>query len=184
MLSFFSSQKYKWLESVSIFAAVLLATTIQAVCAYGKDRQFLMLHSRSLDSQATVIRGQYGTATSIPATDLVVGDVIKLQAGDRVPADCVLFEEQDIFVDERELLTTVEDTELAPMSDTTNLKFTEKQCLDKQNRLKNPDMILLKDTLIMAGSGRALVLCVGDHTLVEKERIIEEFKTDDKFTPL
>jgi len=36
-LSFFSDQAYKWLESVSIFAAVLLVTIIQSVCAYGKD---------------------------------------------------------------------------------------------------------------------------------------------------
>ena len=55
-----------------------------------------------------------------------MGDVIKLEAGDRVPADCILFEEQDIFVDEREILKTVDDTEMAPMSDLTNLKFSEK----------------------------------------------------------
>ena len=45
-------------------------------------------------------------------------------------------------------------------------------------------MILLKDTLIMAGSGRALVMCVGDHTLVEKEKIVSEFSTDCNLTPL
>lgn len=37
-LSYFSSQEYKYLESVSIFFAVALATTIQAVCSFGKDR--------------------------------------------------------------------------------------------------------------------------------------------------
>jgi P-type Ca2+ transporter type 2C len=106
-LSFFSSQSYKWLESVSIFSAVILATLIQALCAYGKDRQFLELKRQTMESSTTVVRGQYGTAQMISAADLVVGDVIKLEAGDRVPADCVLFEEQDMFVDERELITTV-----------------------------------------------------------------------------
>jgi hypothetical protein len=65
------------------------------------------------------------------------------------------------------------------MSDIKNVKFTEKQCLSKKNRLQNPDMILLKDTFIMGGSGRALVLCVGDHTLVEKEKIVEEFSSEE-----
>lgn len=33
-------------------------------------------------------------------TELVVGDIIALEAGDRVPADCILVEEQDMFVDQ------------------------------------------------------------------------------------
>lgn len=47
----------------------------------------------------TVLRGQYGTTQEILQTDLVVGDVVMLQAGDRVPADCLLIEEMDMFVD-------------------------------------------------------------------------------------
>jgi peptidyl-tRNA hydrolase len=89
-----------------------------------------------------------------------------------------------MFVDERELLHCISDHELSPISDLKNVKFSEKQCLTKKNRLENPDMILLKDTLVMAGSGRALVLCVGDHSLAEKEKIVTEFDTEGEFTPL
>lgn len=37
---------------------------------------------------------------TIPIRDLVVGDLIDLQQGDRVPADCLLIEEMDFTVDQ------------------------------------------------------------------------------------
>lgn len=48
----------------------------------------------------TVYRGAYGTCISIPLRDLVVGDVIDVNQGDRVPADCILLDEMNITVDE------------------------------------------------------------------------------------
>lgn len=40
---------------------------------------------------------------TISIYDLVVGDVIKIQAGDIVPADCVIISEQDLVVDESKI---------------------------------------------------------------------------------
>lgn len=37
----------------------------------------------------------------IPITDLVVGDIVDLQQGDRVPADCILIDEMNITVDQQ-----------------------------------------------------------------------------------
>lgn len=48
----------------------------------------------------TVFRGANGTTLSIPVRDLVVGDVVDISAGDRVPADCILIEEMNISVDQ------------------------------------------------------------------------------------
>lgn len=48
----------------------------------------------------TVYRGQYGATKSIPIKELVVGDIIDLQSGDRVPADCLLLEEMNMTVDQ------------------------------------------------------------------------------------
>lgn len=47
----------------------------------------------------TVYRGAFGTVTSIPVRDLVVGDIVDVNQGDRVPADCILIEEMNIIVD-------------------------------------------------------------------------------------
>lgn len=149
------------MESVSIFFAVALATTIQAVCSFGKDRQFRVNQEASLKTNARVIRGQYGTSQEIPAADLVVGDVILLHAGDRVPADCILIEEQDMFVDERSILTSVSESADSLIGDRQNTKYSEKQCITEDNIEENPDTVLLKDTLVMSGSGKAVVLCIG-----------------------
>lgn len=99
--SFFSEEDYKWLESVSVFVAVGLATLIASLCDYGKEQQFLNLQREILSEECTVLRGQYGTSSSVLVNDLVVGDVVLLEQGDRVPADCLLLDEMNLKVDER-----------------------------------------------------------------------------------
>jgi magnesium-transporting ATPase (P-type) len=47
-----------------------------------------------------VFRGAYGTANSILVKDLVVGDVIQLGQGDRVPADCIVLDEIHLTIDQ------------------------------------------------------------------------------------
>lgn len=47
-----------------------------------------------------MIRGKYGATQSVNIFKLVVGDIILLEQGARVPADCLLIEGQDISVDE------------------------------------------------------------------------------------
>lgn len=48
----------------------------------------------------TVYRGQYGAVKSIKINELVVGDIIEVKPGDRVPADCLLLEEMNMTVDQ------------------------------------------------------------------------------------
>ena len=48
----------------------------------------------------TVYRGAYGTCLSIKIRDLVVGDIVSIHQGDRVPADCILIEEMNVTVDQ------------------------------------------------------------------------------------
>ena len=100
--SLYSATPYKWMDSVSIYLAVLLVCVISATCEFGKNKQFLKLQSEILNETCTVLRGQYGTSQQIYVKDIVVGDIVVLQAGDRVPADCFLIEEMDMFVDQKE----------------------------------------------------------------------------------
>ena len=57
-----------------------------------KDKQFVRLQSIIKDEDMPVIRGKYGATQSVNIYKLVVGDIILLEAGARVPADCVLIE--------------------------------------------------------------------------------------------
>jgi hypothetical protein len=54
--------------------------------------------------------------------------------------------------------------------------MTAKQCSNlevEEDKQRNPDPILLQDSIVMAGSGKALVLAVGAHALKEKEKRAE-----------
>lgn len=63
--SFWSPVPYKWLESISIYFAVIFAALIASLCDYGKEKQFLNLRAEIANEKITVLRGQYGTSTSI-----------------------------------------------------------------------------------------------------------------------
>jgi len=52
------------------------------------------------EESIAVIRGKYGATQSVSIFQLVVGDIILLETGARVPADCVIIESQDLTTDE------------------------------------------------------------------------------------
>ena len=99
VVGMFSKGDMKWLEAVSIYFAVIFAGMIQTFCDWGKEKQFLRLRAEIMKEKVTVLRGQYGTSQTIYVKDLVVGDIVLLNQGDRVPADCLLLEEMDMRVD-------------------------------------------------------------------------------------
>jgi len=82
---------------------------------------------------------------------LVVGDLIKLEAGMRVPADCVLIEGTDIATDESAM--------------TGEPEQVEKQSVTAQNYEHNPIPFLLGNTLVVSGQGLALICAVGVNTV-------------------
>ena len=114
-----------------------------------------------MKEKVTVLRGQYGTSQTVYVKDLVVGDIILLNAGDRVPADCLLIEEMDMRVDQKQFYPDVEGFEMC-------MKQCSYQDAEK-DKVENPDPTLLQDTIVMTGSGKAIVLAVGEHTLKEQE---------------
>jgi magnesium-transporting ATPase (P-type) len=81
----------------------------------------------------------------------VVGDIILVEAGNRIPADCILIEGNDITVDE------------AYYNDKKEV-IVKKSLSTKDNHRDNPDPFLLSKSLVMTGSGRAIVCAVGKHT--------------------
>lgn len=78
----------------------MFAAVISAACDYYKERQILSLKDEINSQEVTVFRGAFGNSVSIPIREIVVGDVVSIHAGDRVPADCVLLEEMNITIDE------------------------------------------------------------------------------------
>ena len=89
-----------WIEGVSILVALFVLVLISSLNDLSKDKTFVKLQSLALDESLTTIRGKIGSMQSVNAWDLVVGDVIVLTAGDKVPADAIIFESQNLTVDQ------------------------------------------------------------------------------------
>lgn len=78
------------IQVLSIYAGIFFATVLSAICDYIKERQYLKLKDEINNQTIPVYRGGFGTCTNISVRELVVGDIIDIGQGDRVPADCIL----------------------------------------------------------------------------------------------
>lgn len=140
--------------SIIIVVLVLISGGIRFVQELRSDRAASNL-SQLIVNTATVIRE--GAEQELPIDELVVGDIIKLSAGDMIPADVLLLDSRDFFVQQSGL--------------TGESDAVEKVCLAKSDG-QNLDSLLETESLAFMGtnviSGRAiaLVLVVGDETMM------------------
>jgi Ca2+-transporting ATPase len=115
-----------------------------------------------------VYRGAYGTAASVPIHDLVVGDVLQISQGDRVPADCIILDEINLVVDQSAYSRKPSDR--AVKKGESSVIYGEGGHVTDDNHKANPDNILYSDSKVMKGEARAIVCAVGDHTLLSRHR--------------
>jgi len=87
----------EWVDA-SVILGVVVVNTLIGYLQETKALQAIEALARQMTTGATVIRG--GEKRRIPATDLVPGDIVLLEAGDRVPADLRLLRERNLQIDE------------------------------------------------------------------------------------
>ena len=140
--------------SIIIVTLVLISGGIRFIQELRSDKAASNL-SRMIVNTATVLRD--GSEQEIPIDEIVVGDVIKLSAGDMIPADVVLIDSRDFFVQQSGL--------------TGESDAVEKVCLRKAAS-QNLDSLLESESLafmgtnVISGRATALVLVVGDETMM------------------
>ncbi|WP_304949041.1 magnesium-translocating P-type ATPase [Streptococcus sinensis] len=140
--------------SIIIVVLVLISGGIRFIQELRSDRAASNL-SRLIVNTATVIRE--GAEQELPIDELVVGDIIKLSAGDMIPADVLLLDSRDFFVQQSGL--------------TGESDAVEKICLAKADG-QNLDSLLETESLafmgtnVISGRATALVLVVGDETMM------------------
>ena len=140
--------------SIIIVVLVLISGGIRFIQELRSDRAASNL-SRLIVNTATVIRE--GVEQELPIDELVVGDIIKLSAGDMIPADVLLLDSRDFFVQQSGL--------------TGESDAVEKVCLSKADG-QNFDSLLETESLafmgtnVISGRATALVLVVGDETMM------------------
>ena len=119
---------------------------------------------------ATVIRD--GQESEVPIDELVVGDLVKLSAGDMLPADVLLLESRDFFVQQ---------SSLTGESDSVEKKAYPLPGDSQAN--KSPleaEQLVFMGSNVVSGSAIALVLVTGNHTLIG--RIEKTLNTYDEPT--
>ena len=101
-----------WTESVGIAAAVLIATLVSTLSQYGSESAFLELQKASANALCRVKRAD--GIREIPVSELVVGDLVLLEAGEKIPADGVLLSGK-LSVDQSALNGESAETEKIPV---------------------------------------------------------------------
>lgn len=161
VFSLLSGNASTYAETLTIYAGVFFASLIAAFCDWIKERQFLKIKDEINNAEVLVFRGGHGNVHSISVRELVVGDIIDIEQGDRVPADCLLIEEANIAVDQS--MYNPKDTWVEKSLSLKTAKAVS-YGEDPDNHKENPDPFLLSASKIMSGSGKAVVCAVGRAT--------------------
>lgn len=91
----------EYLEGIGILIAILLATALAFINEYKANQEFEILNKTDDDTPVRVKRA--GAFVTVPKRDLVVGDLVQLEAGEAVPADAVILSQVSLLVDQASL---------------------------------------------------------------------------------
>jgi magnesium-transporting ATPase (P-type) len=138
-----------WIDT-GVIIAVVLINAIVGFIQEGKAERALEAIRRVLSLKAVALRD--GHASTLPASDLVPGDVVLVQSGDRVPADLRLVAVKNLRIEEASLTgeSVPVDKRLEAVAADTSLG--DRTCL------------AYSGTLVTFGQGRGVVVATGDAT--------------------
>ncbi len=148
-----------------IISGVLLFNAVVGTIQEGRTRSILQSLKHFVKTNSIVIRG--GKRLLVDDVDIVKGDVILLQEGQRIPADAFAVASNTLQIDEA-ILTG----ESRPV-----YKSPYVQCAEGEQQ--DPGNVLYKGTYVLSGSGRAIVFATGVNTEIGKiHQGVEELDTD------
>lgn len=139
-------------DAITIILIVLLNAILGFIQEYRTEKTLAALNKMTAPT-ARCYRD--GVLTTINAEDIVIGDIIEVEAGDRVPADCCIFFARGLFSDESMLTgESIQVEKSSGLTDNTN-------ALGKKN-------ILYSGTIVIKGHGQAKVIATGINSQMGK----------------
>ena len=144
-----------WIDGVSIVIAVLVVVLVGSITDYQKETKFHELNEVQAEgTKYKLIRN--GQPEDHISDDLLVGDLIMVNYGDIMAADVLLIEGNGIKMDE---------SALTGESDAMKKEKYErcKELLDSGEK-KLPSPLILSGTNCIEGSGKGIVIAVGEHS--------------------
>ena len=159
-----------WIETAGIFLAILLATFVSTWSEFNNENAFQKLQEEASRIHCKVWRD--GEPVEIAIDDLVVGDAIILEAGDKVPVDGILLE-GDVKLDQSAL--NGESEEAAKQAAPLDFVWNEK-----------PDFLdsysLYRGSVVVEGAGVLQAAQVGTASVYGQ--LTQELKDDERESPL
>lgn len=156
------------LEPLGIFLAVILATLVGFLVEMNANKKFDLLNKMNDDVPVKVMR--YGGITQVPRSEIVVGDIVMLDAGENIPADGELLDSVSMTVNESSFT-----------GEPTARKSHKEQ--DRDPVATYPTHVLLRGSSVVEGHGVMQVTRVGDAT--EYGQVYTEAQIEnDLTTPL
>jgi len=157
-----------YFEPLGIFIAIILATLVGFVVEVNANRKFNLLNQTNDDVKVKVRRD--GHITQVPRRDIVVGDIVVLDTGEKVPADGTLLKSFNLRVDESSL-TGEPSTWKSHNAD------------DDPGDMAYPVNVLLRGSTVTEGTATMRVSQVGDGT--EYGKVYHDAQIDNQVkTPL
>ena len=161
----FLFSSFDWYETIGIVIAIFVASFISSISEYGSEKAFIKLQEEASKINCRVKRD--GKLQEISIDDVVVGDIISLEVGDKIPADGYLVS-GELTVDESSL--------------NGEAKEIYKESVDLWKNTINDKNRVFRGTVVYSNSAYMKVTEVGEDTLFGK--ITHELKESQPPSPL
>ena len=162
----FLFRQSSWYESVGIAVAIFLATFVSTLSEYGSESAFLKLQEDASRIECRVLRE--GKTVAVPIGEIVVGDLVLLQSGERIPAD-------------GELITGTLSVDQSALNGESREAKKQPGPEGREWDLRNANQ-LFSGSVVSSGEGMMRVCAVGDATLYGD--MAREMQEDTRESPL
>jgi magnesium-transporting ATPase (P-type) len=141
---------YGLIEGTSIAISLVIIVSVTSVNNYYSEKRLADLLALSEKLEVQVYRNS-DKAITVDSEELVVGDLIEFKQGDKMPADVIMIEGQDVITEESEL--------------TGESESFPKEPVDLINYQNGACCTILGKCLVQSGVGKAIVMAVGYSTV-------------------
>ena len=159
----------EWYEAVGIAVAVLIANTVSVLSEHKNESKFQELQEEASRSKCKVYRN--GVLKEIYIDEIVVGDIIKLESGDKIPADGIILE-GEIKVEQSSLN--------GETNEATKRMLGDNELGDIKDLLN--EFYLYRGTVVCNGECIMQVSTVGDNTIYGE--LAKEMQQETRESPL
>lgn len=165
--------KVEWVEGVAIIVAIVIVVVVGSLNDYQKELQFVKLNKKKTDRNINVRRS--GKTQEMSVFDILVGDVVLMEAGDMIPVDGILIEGHNVKCDESQ--TTGE-------SDLMRKKPADEvwRAIEGNEEVRKMDPFILSGAQVTEGVGTFLVTSTGVNSSYGKT--LMSLREDPEVTPL